>query len=154
MSDSNNRSINAATTNETAESASHTLNEASITEFAQQFDPQPYHLDKTAGLNSIFGDLCASGWQVAALGTRLIGEALTSNGYAFVALTSVESMRWKRPTFVDESLIAQIVIKARHALCAVPDCETLVVEATIVNDTNKVVAVMRCKAAVDTRVNA
>ena len=30
--------------------------------FAQEFDPQPFHLDEEAGEASIFGGLCASGW--------------------------------------------------------------------------------------------
>ena len=47
-------------------SVSVSLTRADIIEFAQQFDPQPYHLDAEAAEQSIFGALCASGWQVAA----------------------------------------------------------------------------------------
>ena len=31
-------------------------------EFARRFDPQPFHVDETAGKESIFGQLAASGW--------------------------------------------------------------------------------------------
>ncbi|MDG2137086.1 MAG: MaoC/PaaZ C-terminal domain-containing protein, partial [Luminiphilus sp.] len=44
-----------------------TLDEQSIVDFAQLFDPQPYHLDREAADASIFGGLCASGWQIGAL---------------------------------------------------------------------------------------
>ena len=42
-----------------------TLDAQQITDFARRFDPQPYHLDEAAAAASIFGGLCASGWQVA-----------------------------------------------------------------------------------------
>lgn len=133
----------------TSNSAALTLDEAHIIDFARQFDPQPYHLDKTAGLNSIFGDLCASGWQVAALGTRLVGDALTKEGYPFVALTRVEQLRWKRPMFVDEDLIAIVSIVSINPDCRVPGCQTVIVEADLQNSRGDSVAVMRCDAAVD-----
>ncbi len=135
------------TTMHSANSAS--LSETRITEFAQQFDPQPYHLDKQAGLDSIFGDLCASGWQVAALGTRLVGNALAKEGYIFIALTRVEQLRWKRPMLVDEDLLAQIAIIDISATCSVPNCHTAIVEADLNNSRGDCVAVMRCHAAIE-----
>ena len=42
-------------------SGTHTLDAAEITGFAAQFDPQPFHLDESAGRASIFGGLIASG---------------------------------------------------------------------------------------------
>ena len=42
-----------------------------IKEFAEQFDPQPFHIDELAGKRSIFGGLCASGWHTCALAMRL-----------------------------------------------------------------------------------
>ena len=125
------------------------LDEQQITNFARQFDPQPYHLDKAAGDASIFGGLCASGWQVAALGTRLVGEAMRHNGHGFVALTEVESLRWRRPTFVDEGLRARVNVVDITAESPVPGCGTARVHADILNESDDVVAVMHCKAAVD-----
>ena len=61
-------------------SQARSLSHQEIIEFAQAFDPQPYHLDSAAGDASIFGGLCASGWQVAALATQLVTEALTAEG--------------------------------------------------------------------------
>lgn len=40
--------------------------EAEIIGFAQAFDPQPFHLDRAAAEQSVFGGLAASGWHVAA----------------------------------------------------------------------------------------
>lgn len=45
--------------------------EASIA-FAREFDPQPFHLDRTAAEESVFEGLAASGWHTAAIAMRLM----------------------------------------------------------------------------------
>ena len=52
------------------------ITEEEILTFAREFDPQPYHLDRAAADASIFGGLCASGWQATALMMRLLTDAL------------------------------------------------------------------------------
>lgn len=84
------------------------LSETAILEFAKEFDPQPYHLDRAAAQESIFGDLCASGWQVSATVMCLVNQALHSQEVAVVEIAAVPSMRWKAPVFADDSLSAEI----------------------------------------------
>ena len=43
-------------------SGTYVMEEARIKEFAAEFDPQPFHLDKTAAEASVFKGLSASGW--------------------------------------------------------------------------------------------
>ena len=38
------------------------VTEAEIKEFAQKFDPQPFHLDDDYAGTTLFGGLAASGW--------------------------------------------------------------------------------------------
>jgi acyl dehydratase len=52
--------------------ASHALDAAQIKAFAQQFDPQPFHLDDAAAERSFFKTLVASGGHTAALTMRRI----------------------------------------------------------------------------------
>ena len=35
--------------------------------FGERYDPQPFHIDETAGQNSFFHGLAASGWLTAAI---------------------------------------------------------------------------------------
>ena len=42
-----------------------------IKDFAQKYDPQPFHLDDEAAKTTLFGGLAASGWHTAALTMRL-----------------------------------------------------------------------------------
>jgi acyl dehydratase len=47
------------------------IDAATITAFAAQFDPQPFHLDDMAARDSLFEGLAASGWHTAALTMKL-----------------------------------------------------------------------------------
>ena len=53
------------------ELGSNTFTAESIKAFAAKYDPQPFHLDEDAAKSSIFGALCASGWQTAAVYTGM-----------------------------------------------------------------------------------
>jgi acyl dehydratase len=53
-------------------SGTHRIDEEKIRAFAQQFDPQPFHLDAEAAKATLFGGLVASGWHTAAITMRLL----------------------------------------------------------------------------------
>jgi len=125
-----------------------TLDAQQITDFARRFDPQPYHLDEAAAAASIFGGLCASGWQVAALASRLTGEALQRAGIDYVTTTQVHQLNWLKPTFVDESLVARVTPGQRSSASAVPGCDSLDVGVVIVDQQGSEVAKMDCRVAV------
>ena len=66
-----------------------------IKAFARQFDPQPFHIDETAGQNSFFNGLAASGWLTAAIAMRQRVESIRVSGGMIGA--GVEEMRWTKP---------------------------------------------------------
>ncbi|MGB3338931.1 MAG: MaoC family dehydratase [Devosia sp.] len=72
------------------------LTEAEIVAFAKVNDPQPMHTDPVAAAAGRFGGLIASGWQVAALSTRLFIEA-GGYGDSPVVGMGVDELRWKKP---------------------------------------------------------
>jgi acyl dehydratase len=53
-------------------SGTHRIDEEQIRAFAQQFDPQPFHLDAEAAKGTLFEGLVASGWHTAAITMRLL----------------------------------------------------------------------------------
>lgn len=67
-----------------------------IKRFAQEYDPQPFHLDETAARDSFFGGLAASGWHTAALSMRLLVDTLPIEGGLIGA--GFDEFRWPRPT--------------------------------------------------------
>src|SRR5438552_4451619 len=52
-------------------SGTHALDERQITAFAREFDRQPFHTDREAAKETLFGGLVASGWHTAAITMRL-----------------------------------------------------------------------------------
>jgi acyl dehydratase len=55
-------------------SGTHRIDEEQIGAFAEQFDPQPFHLDAEAAKATFFRGLVASGWHTAAITMRLLVE--------------------------------------------------------------------------------
>jgi acyl dehydratase len=74
----------------------YTLDEADLTSFAAQFDPQPFHLDAEAARHSVFGGLVASGWYTAAITMRLLVTSGLPIAGGMVGLGG--EISWPRPT--------------------------------------------------------
>lgn len=123
------------------------LDKNAIVAFAARFDPQPYHLDADAAAQSIFGGLCASGWHVAALATRLVSETLLSNGMPFVQMTSVSQLKWHQPTFVNEQISVRIALGAIEEESRIAGTHSQAIEVDVCNEDGAVVATMTATAA-------
>ena len=126
------------------------LDKSAIVAFAARFDPQPYHLDADAAQQSIFGGLCASGWHIAALATRLVSQTLLDNGLPFVEMTSVSHLTWSRPTFVNEKIGVCISLGASLADSPIAGTHSQTLEVEVCNDDGAVVATMTATAAIAT----
>jgi acyl dehydratase len=66
-----------------------------IREFAQNFDPQPFHLDEDVARKTVFDGLVASGWHTAAITMRLLVQSVPLAGGIIGAGGEVT---WPRPT--------------------------------------------------------
>ena len=77
------------------ELGSRTVTEAEIVEFAQQWDPQPFHVDPEAAKTSVFGGLIASGWQTGAIWMRMYVDTVL--GVSARGSPGIEELRWLAP---------------------------------------------------------
>lgn len=73
-----------------------TLTESAIIDFALRYDPQPFHIDKEAAADSMFGGLIASGWHVGAQAFRMFVET-GFIGPASLGSPGIEEVRWLKP---------------------------------------------------------
>ena len=126
------------------------LDKSAIVAFASRFDPQPYHLDAEAAERSIFGGLCASGWHIAALATRLVSETLLKNEHPFVEMISVSELKWSRPTFVNEQISVRIALDASISESPIPGTRAQSLQIDVCNGEGAVVAKMSATAAIAT----
>ena len=77
-------------------SGEHALDAAQIVEFAQRFDPQPFHLDEEAAKGTFFQGLAASGWHTASITMRLLVQS--GLPLADGVIGSGGEIQWPRPT--------------------------------------------------------
>lgn len=91
------------------ELGSRTVTKEEIIEFAEQFDPQPFHIDETAAAETIYGGLIASGWHTVCLFMRLLVDGLLSNA-ASMGSPGVDEVRWLKPVRPGDVLTARGVI--------------------------------------------
>ena len=125
-----------------------TLTREDILAFAAEFDPQPYHLDKEAAEASIFGGLCASGWQVSAMMMRLLTDTFHEQAIALLGVASVQQMRWKIPVFAGDSLTAKITVIDRKETSGQDGLGTVDVEIQVSNQKDQAVIQLQTRLLV------
>ena len=87
--------------------------ESEIIEFAQRYDPQPFHVDPVEAVRSIYGGLIASGWHTGALTMRLLVENYVST-VASLGSPGIETLRWPAPVRPGDTLTVTVeVLEAR-----------------------------------------
>jgi acyl dehydratase len=85
------------------ETATYTLNEKEMLEFAHQFDAQPMHIDRAAAERGPFKGLIASGWHTAAIVMKLTAEARFLGDTPVLGL-GVEGLEWPKPVRAGDTL--------------------------------------------------
>ena len=68
-----------------------------VLDFANKYDPQPFHLDDEAAAETHFGRVSASGWHTCAMTMRMLVENMASNRQAGLGSPGVDELRWKKP---------------------------------------------------------
>lgn len=108
-----------------------------IKEFAERYDPQPFHLDEAAGESSFFKGLAASGWLTAAIVMRLRVESIKIAGGMIGA--GVEEMRWMQPVRPGDMLRTEAeILSTRHSQSR-PAFGVVRSRTTVFNQRNEVI---------------
>src|SRR4051812_21253479 len=85
-----------------------------MVEFAQRYDPQPFHTSSDAHDN-LLGGLAASGWQTAAISMRLFVEMVDVDGG--IIGRAIDELRWPIAVHPGDELRVEIeVLEARLSL--------------------------------------
>lgn len=115
---------------EKVEIGSYIFTEEGIIRFAKRFDPQRFHVDRQAAKQSLFGDLCASGWHTTAawMQTFIAFWERQSAGLLERGLTppnlgpspGFQKLQWLRPVFVDDVVTYSVAFLASRALASRP----------------------------------
>lgn len=116
-------------------SREYTIDRASIEAFANEFDPQPFHVDEEAAKKTFFKGLAASGWHTAAITMRLLVESVPLAGGLIGAGTEIT---WPRPTRPGDTLHVQTtVLKISHSRSK-PDRGVVTMQSDTVNQNGEI----------------
>jgi acyl dehydratase len=114
------------------------LDRKSITAFAAQFDPQPFHLDDDAAKSSIFSGLAASGWQTSAITMRLLVDSDLKVAGGLVGL-GIDELKWPRPVRPGDELRVQAEVLTVRDSKSRPQHGLIRVRNTTLNQRDEVV---------------
>ena len=97
--------------NERFQTAGVTVTEDSIIRFALEWDPQPFHVDKEAAKDSLFGSLISSGYQTLLLSYRLYYDLGILSGTALAGL-GFDDVRFLKPVRPGDTLRVNVTVVA------------------------------------------
>ncbi|NMD09494.1 MAG: MaoC family dehydratase [Phyllobacteriaceae bacterium] len=97
----------------------HTVTRDAIIAFAQEFDPQPFHLDEEAAKASILGELAASGWHSTAMLMRLMCDACLSRS-SILGSSGMDEVKWLSPVLAGDVLSGDFTITSTRASASRP----------------------------------
>jgi acyl dehydratase len=116
------------------------IDEAEIQRFAQEYDPQPFHVDTEAAKTTLFAGLAASGWHTAALTMRLMVDSDFSPAGGIIG-AGFDELNWPRPVRPDDELHLLIEILEVRASRSKPDRGMIKVRTTTLNQNDEPVQV-------------
>ena len=132
------RYLDDLTVGESWEGEPFTITEAEVIAFAEQFDPQPMHIDAAAAAEGRFGGLIASGWHVA---SRVMREYVDVGYFGAVPMLgiSIDDLRWLRPVRPGDALTVRREILALTPSQSRPDRGTVKTRTWVRNQDGDVV---------------
>lgn len=104
----------------TLEVGSRTVTEEEIVDFATQFDPQPFHIDKEAAAKSMYGGIIASGWHTCAIIMRVLVDGLLKDT-ASLGSPGVDEIRWLNPVRGGDTLTVTATVLEMRPSSSKPD---------------------------------
>jgi len=102
------------------ELGSRSVTEQEIIEFATDFDPQPFHVDRDAAKESIFGGVIASGWHTCSMIMRIVVDSVLGNSSS-MGSPGLDKVRWILPVRPDDTLSVRYVTTQVKASASRPD---------------------------------
>jgi acyl dehydratase len=116
------------------------VTEDELLEFAEQYDPQWFHVDKErAEEESMYGGLITSGWHTASMTMRLLVDEHFSQA-ASLGAKGLRDLRWRRPVKPGDVLSVRVEILEKEV--ETPSRGLVVSETETVNQDDEIVLTM------------
>jgi acyl dehydratase len=132
------------------QSAKIRLDASAIKAFAEQFDPQPAHLDEEAAEATFFAGLAASGWHTAAVTMRLLVDSSLRPAGGIIG-TWADELKWPRAVRPGDELQAESEVLEVRPSRTRPEHGFVKVRTTTLNQRREPVQVLVMTLMVKTR---
>jgi acyl dehydratase len=126
------------------------IEETEIIDFARKYDPQSFHTDPVAALESSFAGLVASGWMTAAVVARMIVDEFIAPASA-MGSPGLDELRWLRPVRPGDRLRVWLKILETQRSQTRPYRGTLKIRFDALNQYDQIVMSVSSRAMVRCR---
>lgn len=113
------------------------VTEEEIIEFATEFDPQSFHIDKKAAKEHFFGGLIASGWHTGSMCMKMMVDNYLIDS-ASMGSPGIEQLRWKQPVRPGETLYVKAEVLDRSLPKSRPELGFIKFSHTVSNQKGEV----------------
>jgi acyl dehydratase len=128
----------------TVEVGKHTFTREEIIRFAEEFDPQPFHIDTAAAAASPFGGLIASGWHTCSVFMGMLVRTALA-GSTSMGSPGVDEIRWLKPVRAGDTIRMMNSILDKRVSASRPDRGIVSTQWEGINQDGETVIVVRSK---------
>jgi acyl dehydratase len=123
------------------EFGSYEVTREEVIEFAEKYDPQPFHLSDEAAAKTHFGRIAASGWHTCAMTMAVIARSVVDDEQAGLGSPGVDELRWLKPVYPGDTLTVRGKIIEKTPSRSKPEIGSFRTETIVTNQDD--VPVMR-----------
>jgi acyl dehydratase len=110
--------------------------------FAQQFDPQPFHVDDDAAAAALFGRLSASGWHTCAMAMRMMCDDYLLESSS-LGSPGIDNLRWTQPVYPGDTLSVRLTVLETRPMASRPAVGLVSSKWEVLNQQREVVLTMQ-----------
>jgi len=132
----------------------YTMTKEEIVAFAQQWDPQPFHLDEQAAAATMFGGLIASGWHVALIMMRMMLRSEFISAETSLGSPGFDGLKWLMPVRPGDRLSGTVEVTNVRISRSKPGIGFVTTVARLRNQSNEEVYWLNSTAIVKSRAAA
>jgi acyl dehydratase len=108
-----------------------------VIEFAQKYDPQPFHLDDEAAAKTHFGRLAASGWHTTAMTMAMVVANILDTKQAGLGSPGIDELRWLKPVYPGDTLRCETELLEKRQSVSKPQMGSFRSRLTVFNQDDK-----------------
>jgi acyl dehydratase len=108
-----------------------------VLDFAQKYDPQPFHLSDEAAAQTHFGRLAASGWHTCSMAMAMFVAEMKQHPQASLGAAGVDELRWLKPVYPGDTLRVESEVLEKKASQSRPEMGSLRNRMTVFNQNDE-----------------